>query len=404
MILFTFLGAGPYNETTYTLGKKKGVSRYSPAAAAHFLKPSTVTAFLTAEAEKTHREGLEKALPASCSLRCVPIPYGRDEGEFWEIFQALSQEAASSEDQCWDVTHGFRSLPLLTMLTLTFLRSGLGIRPARVLYSLYEKDAESCPMIDLAPMLNLIDWAYAADTFTRSGDSRPLATILNGIRNSFMREGPKTKQQRIGMAPVTDMAAKMEDLSISLALLRPDLITDAAIKLHEILPDTEKALEFSPRTHPISMLLPRIGSAYEPLVPEDSSISAQLSSWLNLIGWYIERGYFAQAATLEREWLVSWLMSHKGKQDVLLIVEEREAMARVLTREADEFIKSKKEPVELADIPNIRKVFGPWKGFFEIRNDLDHAGMRPQPKPPASIVATIENTYSLLKKLPLEVE
>lgn len=404
MILFTFLGAGSYNETTYTLGEERRVSRYSPAAAAHLLNASSVTAFLTTEADAIHREGLEQALPPNCPLKCVPIPYGRDENEFWEIFQALSQEASSAGNQAWDVTHGFRSLPLLSMLTLTFLRSGLGIRPARVLYSLYEKNAETCPMIDLAPMLNLMDWASAADTFTRSGDSRQLAVIMNGIRNGYMREGPKTKQQRIDMAPVTDMAAKMENLSMSLALLRPDLITNAAKKLHEVLPDSEKALEFSPRTHPISLLLPRVGSAYQPLVPVDGSISAQLASWLNLIGWYIGRGYFVQAATLEREWLISWLMARKGKKDFLLNVDEREGMSKILTREADEFIHLQKEPVELADIPNIRNIFGPWKGFLEIRNDLDHAGMRPQPKPPASIIATIEGTYAMLKNLPLEVE
>jgi len=404
MILFTFLGAGSYNETTYTLGEEKRVSCYSPAAAAHLLHVTSVTAFLTDEAEAIHREGLEQALPDGCQLKCVHIPYGRNENEFWEIFQALSQHASDDGDQAWDVTHGFRSLPLLSMLTLTFLRSGLGIKPVRVLYSLYEKNAESCPMIDLAPMLNLMDWASAADTFTRSGDSRPLASILNNIRNGFMREGPKTKQQQIEMAPVTDLAATMEDLSMSLALLRPSLITDAAKKLHAVLPDSEKALEFSSRTHPISLLLPRIGSAYKPLVLEDGSISSQLASWLNLIGWYIDRGYYAQAATLEREWLISWLMERKGKKQLLLNVEHREAMARILTREAEDFIRSKKDPGDLADIPNIRNIFGPWKGFFEIRNDLDHAGMRPQSKPPAAIIATIERTFAMLKNLPLEVE
>ncbi|NMB54843.1 MAG: CRISPR-associated DxTHG motif protein [Leptolinea sp.] len=405
MILFTFLGAGSYNETTYTLGEERQVTRYSPAAAAGFLAAKSVTAFLTSEAEAAHRGGLEKALPAGCALRCVRIPGGRDEGEFWEIFHILSQEASAAvEEQAWDVTHGFRSLPLLTMLALTFLRSGLGIRPTRVLYSLYEKDAETCPMIDLAPMLALMDWASAADTFSRSGDSRPLASLINGIRSEYIRGESRTNEQIQVARPVYGLATSLEELSSALALIRPSLVDSSVNWLQDKLPVAEDALKFSPRTRPLSLLLPRIGQCYQPLVPADDSVSAHLECRRNLIGWYIERGFYPLAATLEREWVITWLMSRKGKRALASVIEERESMTKVLNRESDEFVKSKTEPVELADIPDYSKLFNIWKKLVEIRNDLDHAGMRPQPKSPAAIIAAVEEAFTILKNLPLEVE
>lgn len=404
MILFTFLGAGQYVETIYTLGDERHTSHYSPAASARFLGVQAVVAFLTAEAEKAHREGLEKALPSGCLLRCIPIPYGRDEGEFWEIFQTLSQEASTADDQSWDVTHGFRSLPLLTMLTLTFLRSGLGIKPSKVLYSLYEKDAESCPMIDLAPMLDLMDWASAANTFTRYGDSRPLAALLNNVRNGFMREGPRTKDQRVSMKPVTDLASKMEDLSLSLAFIRPETVVQSAERLKEYIPVVENALKFSPRTRPLSLLLPGIGRAYQPLAPQEGAAAVQLSSWLNLIDWYIEHGNYIQAATLEEEWVISWLMVITGNGSSIANVDLRRNLTESFNKDVRDFIDSKKIPNDLEAIQGIRDLFVIWYRLVEARNDLNHAGMRPQPKEPAAIIETVQETLKVLKQLPLEVE
>jgi len=396
--LFTFLGTGVYKEALYTWPGVDDPVRtcYSPVATARFLKVDAVTAFLTLEAETTHLAGLKSALPANTPLHTVRIPSGKNEDEFWDIFQLLSTEAAAEQNQVWDVTHGFRSLPLITMLALAFLRSGLEVRPEHIIYGLFDKENQPAPLIDLAPMLSLLDWAGATERFNQTGDARGISMLLTIIKDDFMRSSELSQKERYFISPVTHLTGRLKDLSSALALIRPPSVSKNAHVLTSEIHQVREVLTFSARTRPAAMLLDRVKETYAPLAGESDLPKETLKTQLSLIQWYVERELWMQAATLEREWMISWVMFQQDESAFLVDKDARERTAKILNLEANNAIEAKSVVNDLSKIHSVKELLKVWKNLGDIRNDLDHAGMRERPKPPETIVTIIRETAAKL--------
>lgn len=68
----------------------------------------------------------------------LPISDDCSEEEYWEIFTQVLQAIPKGKVVLLDVTHGFRSLPLLTVLILTCLRTVRKVTLQHVLYGAFE--------------------------------------------------------------------------------------------------------------------------------------------------------------------------------------------------------------------------------------------------------------------------
>jgi len=125
-----------------------------------------------------------------------------------------------------------------------------------------------------------------------------------------------------------------------------------------------------------------------------------------LIVWYAEREHWVQAVSLAREWLVSWVMFHLG-MSTLNTLSDRHRIEGVVNSEAEEFLKAKKakrqfQPVFLKALPQIEIVLGLWKALADVRNDIDHAGMRENPLQPQDLIEQIRKHIELIQSLPLD--
>lgn len=419
MKLLTFLGTGTYNETEYIWNRQSVVSCYAMAASAQFASANEVVIFATEEARQAHeqrlRQALERVMPGNASVNFVPVKRGETETELWSIFAQVAQAVQKDEEITFDVTHGLRSFPLIGLLAAAFLRAAFSIQLRHVFYGAFDVRDQSVtphrtPMFDLTPLLTLLEWAVAADRFNRTGDARYFASLLREQQKRLALQAQNQPERLAQIGKLGSLASALTDISQSLALIRPYLAmmqieklpaqTDAALP---VLAEAEAAL-------PFRLVLDAALETYRPLGLADPSADTRrnLETQRKLIAWYAEREHWPQAVSLAREWLVSWVMVHLGMSS-LTSMSDRQRIESVVNSEADEFLKAKKndqpfQPVFLKSLPQVETVLGLWKALTEVRNDIDHAGMRENPLAPESLIRNIRNHIQTIQSLPLPGE
>lgn len=413
MKLLTFLGTGTYSETEYVWNEQSVVCCYAMAASAQFAKADEVIVFATDEAQQTHEQPLRQSMPADVKVTFVLVKKGENESELWEIFSQVARAVQRNEEIAFDVTHGLRSFPLIGLLAAAFLRTGLGVKLKRVFYGAFDVRDKSVtpnrtPMFDLTPMLTLLEWAVAADRFNRTGDSRYFASLLREQQKILALQAQKEPERLQEIGKLGTLSSALTDISQSLALIRPHL---AMAQIEKLSAQAESALPVLAETEaalPFRLVLDATLETYRPLGlahPEDDT-RRDLETQRALIAWYAEREHWAQAVSLAREWLVSWVMFHLG-MNTLTSLSDRHRIEGVVNSEAEEFLKAKKagqafQPVFLKSLPQVETVLGLWKALTDARNDIDHAGMREEPHTPQDLIKQIRKHIEAIQSLTLE--
>jgi len=373
MKLITFLGTGNYQPAIYVDSGKEFETCFFVQAVAEWHKPDEVLIMLTPTAKKQENWGkLQDILHQSdINFRGVDIPDGRSETELWEIFQALAGQFEQGEEVLFDVTHAFRSLPVLALLAANYLRVARGITMLDVVYGAYEareEETNRAPVFSLMPFMNLLDWVTATDRFIKSGDANDLGQLLKEANKvPHMQDNiPKSELP----TRLSGLSGTLGDLSNALRLTRPQEVAKYSAQLAERIQGVEEeANRYAP---PFGVLLDQISNAYLPF--SDDSLKTQL----DLVNWYVERGQEVQAVTLANEWCISWTCQQLG-----LEVSERKTRESV-TR-AISSISRKRRGEKYDDHPLIECVSKLdnceakiilWDKLSGLRNDIAHCGMR----------------------------
>ena len=414
MKLLTFLGVSKYEETVYIWRDKEHLSRFAPVASCHFLQPDQLIVFLTEEAEQQVFEELKANLPKHLDIRPVPVPLGKDDHELWQIFDQVTGAVSAGEDVAFDITHGLRSFPLLGLLVAAFLRSGLEVNVRAVLYGAFDvRDQNTIPhrtpMFDLTTQLTLLEWAVAADRFNRTGDARYLASLVKNQQKDLAIKAGKNPELLDQIGRLSNLAGALTSISQSLQLIRPYQAMEQIAGLGERIEKAHPGLEMAAAARPFSLLLESIVNTYEPLAQADPLNVGNLHQTLlverNMIHWYVERERWIQAVSLAREWLVSWVMIQLGMVNITKL-SARHRIENVVGGEANDFLNAKQTgqtftPVFLASLQNVENILSLWLELTDVRNDIDHAGMRENPRKPEDLIQQIELCIDKINHLPL---
>lgn len=118
---------------------------------------------------------VERALGRPVQLLC--IPFGRDAAEQRAILHAIAQAAPNGQVSL-DLTHGFRHLPMLGLLS-AFVLDGLGRQVAGLYYGAIDMSADDiAPVLRLDGLIAVQRWVDALASFEASGDYALFAPLL----------------------------------------------------------------------------------------------------------------------------------------------------------------------------------------------------------------------------------
>lgn len=121
--------------------------------------------------------------PEICDIR---IPDGNNTPELWEIFDAVFNIFEEGDEVYFDITHGFRYLPMLVIVLGNYSKFLKHINIRSITYGNYEgrdKSTGFSPITDLLPLSILQDWTNAASDFLENGN----ITKLKGLCQQEIR-------------------------------------------------------------------------------------------------------------------------------------------------------------------------------------------------------------------------
>jgi CRISPR-associated Csx2 family protein len=114
----------------------------------------------------------------ACDVQLLVIPYCRNEQEQVELLRIMSQQVNDGDQVHLDVTHGFRHLPMLAILSAMHLQVIRQARIKGIWYGSYDPDTRESPVYDLVGLLRIADWLQALHTYDKDGDYGPFGQLL----------------------------------------------------------------------------------------------------------------------------------------------------------------------------------------------------------------------------------
>jgi CRISPR-associated DxTHG motif protein len=404
MKALSFLGTGRYEETTYCWEEGEEERTYTtylfPEAIARIFQPKRLFIFVTPQA-KEHQNFKTLCERLGDLVEPIEIPEGKSEGELWQIFDVCAATFGEGDEILLDITHAFRSLPLLVFTAAAYLRRTKQVNVQRIVYGAFEaRDEENrSPIFDMTPLLDLLDWLSGAEAMLRRNDAETLATKLEGMHRRLWRERTVETLPR----QLQKVATKLKSLSSTLHLSRPIEVMKAANDLLPMLNDAADELERWAK--PFRVIVDKVRDEVAQLARErpDRLDAENMRKQLALIEHYLRKGLVMQAVTLAREWVVSWSVLQHGEGD-WRDKDLREQIEGELGAAAQQIRQGQITSTQPWITQEVAEL---WNWITQLRNDVAHCGMSRQAAPVRSITRRAgelpQRLRSLLDDLPSQV-
>lgn len=395
MILLSVLGTGDYKPTQYSFnGILTQSSKFTVVALKQIFNPKQIFVVMTDKAKETH--GLE--LMQVCEIQEIHIPDGKNQEELWDMFQKIIDKIPENEELILDVTHGFRSQPMILLAIVIYLQTIKNIKIKHILYGAFDVKDENgnSQFFDLTLFLELIEWSFATKLFIDKGIISPIASLLVHIHQQAYKN-----QSEYLPKGLKNLGNNLQLLEIAFNSIRFNDIIYFSKNTKSIIEDGKAVndIENLKTASPFKNLIQKIHDQILPFaVANYQSIDSLISSKLEIIHYYLKVGLYQQAVTLSRELLVTLVCKLKGFE----WIKERETAEKYINEQLcldneNLRLKQNKNIIEHLELIEI------WRDLSEIRNDINHASMRENPIKSTIVNETIttlcEKTIQLTQKL-----
>jgi CRISPR-associated Csx2 family protein len=263
----SFLGTGNYNEVSY-IDEKGAVykTKYIQSALLQKYKEildndsALIKIFVTQEARKTHwdpqntlKDELTAFLP-NAHIEAIDINPITTEQSIWELFNIIYNHIDENTDLLIDITHGFRSLPIVSLVIINYARFLKNINIMGIYYGAFEgKNDLGVPIIDLTQLDRLLQWNNAVYSFLNTGNAEAISLLTNKHAGQLVRE-----TNNVNIYTENSLAKALKEIWPILSTCRSKEIIngDAFIKIKDILQEIES--RDSINIKPIGTLLTKI--------------------------------------------------------------------------------------------------------------------------------------------------
>ena len=409
-VFISVLGASGYRECTYKGKNTETVTRYIQEATLREIradawgKQDAVYILLTKTARGKNwapEDGLESvinSLHLKCSVTGVDIADGVNEDEIWSIFNTVYDLLQDGDELYFDFTHGFRYLPMLVLVLGNYSKFLRKVTVAHMSYGNFEytqtHPGEPAPIIDLLPLSVLQNWTFAAGQFLDSGNADRLSELG---KNQCAEIKRKLKRKDLATDALNSYISTVKEISDKLALCRGIDLINA----------TDIANMRSYQKDVVETTIPAFG----PVITKITESFSQFSDTRNASNayaaakWCLDKNLYQQAITFLREGVVS-VVCDRNDLDIANEA-ERDLVDDVFwakdpkNNEGDNFavLKSQEEKYNkiIADPVFQDAGFVTMFNYLkDLRNDLNHSGMREGPASVKRMKKQIENAAAAL--------
>jgi CRISPR-associated Csx2 family protein len=319
----SFLGVSHYTPCNYVLRDARvDAVQFVQTALLHlvasdFSSNDSVLIGCTAKASQANLEPLRSEVFASGwagpKVDTVDLPDATSEQEMWEIFETLMEQVSDDDELIFDITHSFRSLPMLFTVLIQYLRVVKRIRLRGVYYGAFERLGNpravdvmpmadrDAPIIELTPFLSLFDWGSAIDHFLRFGHADELQALVADRINPVLRD---SRGRDHSAKALRDVVSNLSGFATGAQFARGKVLTEIRFQSRIAAPLQEIRGDFMPPLQPVLDDLAERFRAW----PDRDPVNVVRS-----VGWCIDHGMVQQGLTLLQEGLVDVLAARLGE-------------------------------------------------------------------------------------------
>jgi CRISPR-associated Csx2 family protein len=418
----SFLGTNDYLDCRYSLNKQPGniVKYFQEDLADRFCRPwepeDHIRIFTTAEAlqknwqDNGHKDrdtnkffpnkGLERCLKnmgLAASVRRYDIPEGKDEDEIWTIFEQIFETLDIGDEIIFDITHGFRSIPMLFMSLIGYARLLKKITVLGIYYGAFESLGQArevkkikpagriAPIFDLTSFEQLIQWTEATQSFVMNGSASEFKQLADQGVNPVLRDS--RGKDRVA-ASIRDVAKGMDHITRNLLLNRGAEIIEYDYDLiREKLSFLEKENIF---IRPLPPLMKEIQQKINVFTKNN------IQNGFAAVDWCLHHGLYQQAITMLQETIVTFILSAEGLDWGIEI--NRTAAVKALKLASHKDIAYEGDPAaeplvrQLTSNAFVQVVASDLESLSKIRNDVNHGGYLTE------LNRKAKNTHSILNR------
>lgn len=432
-ILISFLGTNNYVPANYYLvdqSHKVDNVRFIQEAILELIcndwtEKDVVKVFLTDEAEKKNWvdnghldrdkkviecEGLKSRLDAyavhhKSKVRFEPIhnvPTGITESDVWDVFDTIYEQLEENDEVYFDITHSFRSIPMLCMVLLNYARYLKNITVKGIYYGAFEVlgpawqvknnmpvEDRNAPIVDVTRFSMLQNLSIAAGDFATYGNADRLQEISSEVLKPFLI---KAKGQDKSLLALNRTIKNTKKFTENIQTCRGKLIIENGTA-KQIIKDLSNVKEDAIAIRPIVPLLETIKSALS-----DFGNGPGIQNGYAAAKWCLKNNLIQQGLTILEETIISEVCEE-------LELDLQDKSIRTLISSAIYLIKSKKDEekwdvksdAEFNFIKMVKEKSSTAKDkaksfsdIQEFRNDINHNGMRKKSAGPDKFIKCLE--------------
>lgn len=319
------------------------------------------------------------------SIDPIDIPDGKNEEEIWQIFERVYSELQEDDTLYFDLTHGFRYLPMLVLVLGNYAKFLKNVKVESITYGNFETRDTSvsphvAPIIDITPLSALQDWTIAAGDYLLHGTASKLKECSMKTLSPILVE---TKGQDQSANNLRHIATSLEIFTDNIRFCRGMAIYEGkeAVKIHKLLQGATK--DYLKPFKPLFDYIDKTVCCWQEKRVENMLLAAELSA---------NCGNWQSAATLLEEGIVSIFCIRHGididdekKRDIVNNAFTKKE--KILNGKINEYRPSEEAKEKVID--NICQDELITQDFINnysnslrrIRNDINHGGMRKFEKP-----------------------
>ncbi|MBF0230061.1 MAG: TIGR02221 family CRISPR-associated protein [Desulfamplus sp.] len=358
----SFLGTGNYTKCRYSFKNESGnVVKYVQEDVINrfcrdWNREDEIRIFTTDEAKKLnwddngHKDyktkeiivntGLGKSLEnmkLNASVKRYDIPVGNSEDEIWQIFQTVYDSLKENEEIIFDITHSFRSIPMLFMVLVGYARLIKNISVKAIYYGAFEvlghpsevekkipEDERVAPIFDLTSFEKLIEWTEATQSFVKNGSAAELASLANKDIGLVMR-GNSYKEEKAVAEEIRYIVNGINKISQNIMVNRgAEIIKYDYGWLKDKLETVQRSDIF---IKPLAPLMKVIEKKIDGFVKDD------VNNGFKAVQWALEHGLYQQGITMLQENIITLILAKENLDWGLK--ENRSAASAAFNRTAD---------------------------------------------------------------------
>ncbi|MGE4286792.1 MAG: TIGR02221 family CRISPR-associated protein [Phycisphaerae bacterium] len=397
--LLTFLGTSDYEQCFYSTEAETTTEKLTYIQEALIelgvvenSSSTEVVIFLTKDSEQKHFEALNDRLGKfKVRTKSVLIPFGRSVDEIWEIFSAVNSEICANDSVVLDITHGFRSLPMLGLTLINYAKVAKDICVEGVYYAPYVSGRDNTPIFDLSEFDNLLEWTTAADQFVTAGSALKLEALVKK-HNSKVQRGKLAGESKEDWRAIGNFVQKLASLTQSLSTCR---LKDLSEQVRELQRLASKITDNNSK--PIHSLISTANREVAPISNEDP-----LACGIAAARFCLNHNMIQQGITIVQEAAVTKVLIEIGVEDDKIY--DYDKIRKYVTLAAKSFNRKIDEPQaevygKIKDFLKVNKqLVAEINSLTDFRNDVNHAGMRDNSSAPTKIKSKLCSAIDVLTK------